>query len=118
MRTDQSPKDHKKISDHFVFDTKHDSRHKARLVDDGHLTNVPLSSVYSVIVSLKGTMLVIFIAELNCLESWGTDIGNSYLEPFTKEKVYIVAGPEFGPLEGHYLIIVKASCGLRTYGLC
>jgi hypothetical protein len=33
------------------------------------------------------------------------------------EQNYIVAGPEFGQLEGHYLIIVKALYGLRTSGL-
>jgi hypothetical protein len=31
---------------------------------------------------------------------------------------YIIAGPEFGQLEGHYLIIVKALYGLCTSGLC
>jgi Reverse transcriptase (RNA-dependent DNA polymerase) len=35
-----------------------------------------------------------------------------------KEKVYIVAGPEFGPLEGHTLIIFKALYGLQSSGLC
>jgi hypothetical protein len=35
-----------------------------------------------------------------------------------KEWNYIVAGPEFGQLEGHYLIIVKALYGLCTSGLC
>jgi hypothetical protein len=49
---------------------------------------------------------------LNKLELWGADIGNEYLEPTTKEKVYIVAGPEFRPLEGHALIIFKALYGL------
>jgi hypothetical protein len=34
------------------------------------------------------------------------------------EQNYIVAGPEFGQLEGHYLIIVKALYGLHTSGLC
>jgi hypothetical protein len=48
---------------------------------------------------------------------WATDIGNAYLEAFTMEQNYIVAGPEFGQLEGHYLIIVKALYGLRTSGL-
>lgn len=42
----------KKIRVHFVFDVKHDGRHKARLVADGNLTEVPLSSVYSGVVSL------------------------------------------------------------------
>ena len=36
------PEGHKKIRAHFVFDIKHDGRHKARLVADGHLTEVPL----------------------------------------------------------------------------
>ena len=35
---------------------------------------------------------------------------------YTDEKVYIIAGPEFGELEGHLLIIVKALYGLRTSG--
>jgi hypothetical protein len=33
------------------------------------------------------------------------------------ERNYIGAGPEFGQLEGHYLIIVKALYGLCTSGL-
>jgi hypothetical protein len=33
------------------------------------------------------------------------------------EQNYIIAGPEFGQLEGHYLIIIKAFYGLRTSGL-
>ena len=113
----QAPKDHKKIRAHFVFNVKHYGRCKARLVADGHLTNVPLSSVYSGMVPLRGTRLVIFITELNCLESWGMDIGNTYLEAFNKEKICIVAGPEFVPLDGHYLIIVKTLQGIRTSGL-
>ena len=45
------------------------------------------------------------------------DIGNAYLEAFTQEKVYIVAGEDFGPeLEGHTLLIDKALNGLRTSG--
>jgi hypothetical protein len=48
---------------------------------------------------------------------WATDIGNAYLETFTKEKVYIIAGLEFGPLEGHTLLINKAIYGLKTSGL-
>jgi len=33
--------------------------------------------------------------ENNKLELWGADIGNTNLEARTKEKVLIVAGPEF-----------------------
>ncbi len=49
-----------------------------------------------------------FLAELNHLETWATDIGNAYLEAETQEKVYIIAGPEFGELEGYILVIHKA----------
>jgi len=104
------PKGYKKIRVHLVFDVKHDGRHKARLVADGHLTDIPLESVYSGVVSLHGLRIVLFLAELNHLETWATDIGNAYLEAQTREKVYIIAGPEFGELEGHVLVI--------RYGLC
>ena len=58
-----------------------------------------------------------FVAELNECETWVTDIGNAYLESYTKEKVFIIAGSEFGELEGHTLIIVKALYGLKSSGL-
>ena len=115
--TTRIPAEHKKIRVHLVFAVKHDGRHKARLVADGHLTDVPMESVYSGVVSLRGFRLVVFLAELNNLEIWATDIGNAYLEAKTKEKLVIVAGPEFGELAGHLLVIRKALYGLRTSGL-
>jgi hypothetical protein len=45
---------------------------------------------------LRGFRIVLFLAELNQFELWVTDIGNACLEVFTSEKVYIIAGPEFG----------------------
>jgi hypothetical protein len=87
------------------------------MVADSHLTDIPLESVYSGVVSLCGLQIDTFLSELNGLDLWATDIGNAYLEAFTMEWNYIIAGPEFGQLEGHYLIIVKALYGLRTSGL-
>jgi hypothetical protein len=46
------PNGFKNIRVHLVFDIKHDGRHKARLVADGHLTDIPLDTVYSGVVSL------------------------------------------------------------------
>ena len=112
-----APTGYKKIRCHFVFAVKHDGRHKARLVAGGHLTDVPLESVYSGVVSLQSLRLVIFLAELNGLQLYSADIGNAYLEAKTKEKVYIVADTGFGPLAGHTLVIHKALYGLRTSGL-
>ena len=102
------PDGYKKIRVHLIFDIKHDGRHRAQLVADGHLTDIPLDSVYSGVVSLRGFCLVLFLAELNHLELWATDIGSAYLEAQTSEKVYIIAGPEFGEREGHILVIHKA----------
>ena len=107
------PAGYKRIRVHFVYDIKHDGRHKARLVAGGHLTDIPLDSVYSSVVSLRGLRMTIFLGELNGLECWATDIGNAYLEADTKEKVCFRAGLEFGKLEGRTLIIIKA-----LYGLC
>ena len=110
------PPGYNRITGHFVYDMKHDGRHKARYVAGGHLTPVPLESVYSSVVSLRSVRLVTFLAELNGLDLWGTDVGNAYLEAKTNEKLYIIAGPEFGELEGHMLIVNKALYGLRSSG--
>ena len=40
------PKGYGKVRVNFVFDAKYDVRHETRLVADGHLTNVPISSIF------------------------------------------------------------------------
>jgi hypothetical protein len=61
--------------------------------------------------------MLVFLAELNGLKTWATDISNAYLEAETKECVYIHAGPEFGEHEGHTLAIFIALYGLWNSGL-
>jgi len=80
------------------------------------MTSSLSESVYSSVVSIRSLRLALLAAELNALQVWAGDIGNAYLEAYTKEKVYFVAGPEFGDLEGHSLIVVKALYGLRSSG--
>ena len=58
-----------------------------------------------------------FLAKLNNLEVWGAHIGNAYLESKTKEKLFIVAGPDSEELEGHILVIYKALYELKSPGL-
>jgi len=101
----------------MVYAVKHDGRHKARLVAGGHLTETPMDSAYSSVISLRGVIIFAFLGELNGLKAWSTDIGNAYLETHTKEKLCIIAGPEFGDYEGHVLIMLKALCGLHSSGL-
>jgi Reverse transcriptase (RNA-dependent DNA polymerase) len=112
------PTRYKRIRCHMIYDVKHDGQHKARLVAGGHLTDPNTESVYSGVVLLRGIRLIVFLGELNALQLWGADVGNAYLEATTKEKVYIVGGPEFGSLEGHVLVIDWALYGLRSSGLC
>ena len=106
---------YKHIRVHFVYDCKHDLRRKARMVADGHLT-LPSDDSYSSVVSLRTLRICIVLGELNGLDIGVGDIGNAYLEAKTDERVYIIAGPEFGELAGHTLVIAKALYGLRTSG--
>ena len=102
----------------LVFDVKHCGKFKARLVADGHLTKEPMETVYSRVVSIRNLRLAMFLAELNNLELWGADVGNAYLQALTREKLYIVGGPEFEELQGHVLVMYKALYGTRSGGAC
>jgi hypothetical protein len=48
------PTGYKKIHTHLIYDCKHDGRHKAWMVANGHLMDIPLESMYSGVVSLRG----------------------------------------------------------------
>jgi hypothetical protein len=111
----EPPEGYKEIKVHFVYDCKHDLRHRARLVAGGHMTQ-PSNDAYSSVVSLKHLRLALVIGETNKLTPMVGDIGNAYLEAYTREKVYFIAGPEFHEREGHTLVIDKALYGLRTSG--
>ena len=76
--------------------------------------DTPVDSVYSGVVSLPGLRLVTFLAELNRMDLWGTDIGNAYQESYTEEKVCFIVGGEFGELTGHTFMIIKAQYGLKS----
>ena len=77
-----------------------------------------METVYSGVVSIRNLRLAMFLAELNNLELWGADVGNAYLQALTREKLYIVGGPEFEELQGHVLVMYKALYGTRSGGAC
>jgi hypothetical protein len=62
------PTGYKKIHTHLIYDCKHDGRHKTWMVADGHLTDIPLESMYSGVVSLRGLPIITFLSELNGLD--------------------------------------------------
>ena len=67
---------------------------------------------------MRNLRLAMYLAELTGLQLWGADVGNAYLQTLTKEKLYIVAGPEFEELQGHVLVMHKALYGTRSGGAC
>ena len=103
-----------------IHKVKHDGHHKARFVAHRHLTQLAIESVYSGVVSIHSICLILLITEINNLQIYQADVGNLYLETYTKENVFFIAGKEFDTfsMEGHVLIISKAYPAklIQTYG--
>jgi hypothetical protein len=76
----------------MVFDIKMDFTRKARLVAGGHVTDPPVSIMYSTVVSRESVRIAFLIAALNDLNILAADIGNAYLNAPTDEKVYTITG--------------------------
>ncbi|KAI2506217.1 Reverse transcriptase (RNA-dependent DNA polymerase) [Fragilaria crotonensis] len=91
-------------------------RRKARLVANGNETEAPATLTYSSVVSRDSVRIALTIASLNQLEILACDIQNAYLTADCREKIYIIAGPEFGSEEGKVMIVRKALYGLKTSG--
>ena len=104
------------IKCHMIFDVKMDLTRKARFVAGGHLTETPASITYSSVVSRDSVRLAFLIAALNDLEIIACDVGNAYLNAPCREKVWFVAGPEFGSRQGMVVKIVRALYGLKSSG--
>ena len=81
------------------------------------MTPEPEESIYSSVATLHSLCIIVFLAELNGLCLMQGNIGNAYLKSYTQEKVYFIAGPEFGHQSGHTYIIDKALYGLHLSDL-
>jgi hypothetical protein len=102
-------KGYQKIQYHIVFDVKYDLRHKARLVAGGNWTGNHKEDMYLGVPLMDTIRICFFLGEPYRLSCCTCDIGNAFLYGKTKEKVYIIAGPEFGStLCGRNLIINKS----------
>ena len=102
-KVSNAPNGYQKIRVHFIFAVKHDGRHKARLVAEGHLTPDPIESIYSGVVSNRSLRLVMFLAKLNNLEVWAADIGNAYLEAKTKKSYMLLQAQSLRNLRWLYI---------------
>ena len=70
----------------------------------------------STMVSLHTIRLAFLAAQHQRLLCLSGDVTSAYIQAFTIERVYTIAGPEFGPLEGCLMIISKALYGLQGSG--
>ena len=100
----------------MVFDVKQDLRRKARLVAGGHLIDPLDHEVYSSTVKGISVRLLQVIAHKEKYEILCGDVGNAFPTAYTNEKIYAIAGKEFGARAGRVIIIVKALYGLATSG--
>ena len=111
-------KGYQRLDCHVVFDVKMDGLvRKCRLVAGGHkIKDDGMTITYSSVVSRDSVRIAFLYAALNDLEVMAADIGNAYLNAPCKEKVYVVAGAEFGSDKGTIYIVVRALYGLPGSG--
>ena len=111
-------KEYQKINCHMIFDIKMSDnfRRKARMVAGGHQTETPATLTYSSVVSRDSIRILLMIAALNGLDVLACDIQNAYLTAPCREKVWTIAGPEFGSEAGKPMLIVRALYGLKSSG--
>lgn len=111
------PIGYKHITCHMIFDVKMVGLvRKARFVAGGHLTDPPVESVSSSVVTRESVRIMFLVAALNDLQVMGADVQSAYINAKTGERVYTTAGPEFGSNEGRPGIIVRALYGLKSSG--
>jgi hypothetical protein len=104
------------IKCHMIFDAKMDLTRTARFVTCGHMTEPPVSITYLSVVSCNSVQIAFMLAALNDLDILACDIGNAYLNAPCREKVWCVAGSEFGSRRGTVIKIVRALYGLKSSG--
>jgi hypothetical protein len=96
------PVGYQRIWCHMIFDVKmgENFRRKALFVAGGHTTETPASITYASVVSCDSVQLALLIALLNNLQVVACDIQNAYLTADCHEKIYTIAGTEFGSEKG------------------
>jgi hypothetical protein len=97
----------------IIYDVKQDLRRKARLVAGGHLVDPLYHSVYSSTVKGISVKLQHVISHKADLSQLCGDVSLAFVNAFTNQLAYAIAGPKFGEHEGKTVIIRKT-----LYGLC
>jgi hypothetical protein len=72
------------------------------------MIELPKDSVHAGVIGLRSLRLCMFLGELHSLQVDTANVGKAHLMAFTKDKLYIIAGPEFGDWQGSSLVIIIA----------
>ena len=83
-------------------------RRKSRDVAGGHTTETPAALTYASVVSRDSVCIALTLAALNGIDVLACDIQNAYLTEKFREKIWTVAGPEFGSDIGKIFTIKMA----------
>ena len=67
-------------------------------------------------MSRDSVRILLLVAALNEIKILACDIQNAYLTAKCREKIYTIAGPEFGSEEGSVMLIKMALYGLKSSG--
>ena len=107
------PRDFQRAHLKMVYDVKPCGKYKARFVVQGHRVDPRGLSTRATVVKGISVRTLDLIAEHFGLQVLTGDIGNAFIQAYTKEKCFVQCGPEFGDKAGLIAIIRKA-----LYGLC
>ena len=83
---------------------------------DGHKTDPPASLTLASVISRDSVRIALIVAAFNDLRVLACDIQGAYLNANCRERIYTMAGPEFGSEQGSVMIAKKALCGLKQSG--
>ena len=101
---------------HLIFDVKFSLDREARYVAGRHTTDVSAAMTYASVVSRDSVRVMFLIAASNDLDVKMCEIGNAYLNAETRERVWFIAGMEWGSGKGSKVIITRALYGLKSSG--
>ena len=113
----KAPVGFQQINCHMIFDVKMTLQRKARFVAGGHQTEPTKDMTFASVVSRDSVRMAFLLAALNDLEVLSADISGAYLNANAGEKVFFIAGKEFGEgRKGRVVVITRALYGLRSSG--
>jgi hypothetical protein len=99
---------------HMVFDIKADGRFKARLCVGGNVVDCDDYTTFSSTIKDISIRLLMVIAAQNNLHTMTTDVANAFCTAPCMEKIWSVAGKEFGDRQGSKVSLKRALYGTKT----